>query len=618
MKKHPSKSGFSLTELAFIIAILGVVVGVTISTGKVQYDYATITSTSNKLDTVRQALLTFKKKAQRLPCPAAGNAAPGSATYGVEAASCDPAACPAGITCSTDNIIIGTVPFATIGMNAEAALDGWDNRITYAVDYSHVTNNGSGLGRISVRDVAGNEITNSDVLGKAIFVLVSHGKNGNGAWSKQGSVITSCTTTATAKDVEDCDGDSVFTSSMLNEGDVAANYYDDVVLWHSQGSQTVSDEKSPRVVDFIAERNNSCVVLDTGLLSCVGLNDNGQLGNGTTTNSITFQEVAGGFKDWTAITIDAENACGIRGDSGSVYCWGDNSFGELGDGTTGTDRLTPVAVRPETGSNTGWTVIDMDGRHACGIREGHLLCWGDDTDGQLGDNTTAGSSTNRPREVQGNYSDWIAVGLGVSHTCGIRDIGGVKRAYCWGDNTNGKLGDGTATPRYALTEIGGGAYTDWKKIDSNQNFTCGLRDNGELWCWGLGTSGQLGRGSSADSSSPVRVQDSTGPTYWSDWVSFSVSSTTACGVRSNGELYCWGSESSNELLGNGSATGSKQRPFLAAGNITDWFKVVMGGNTACAMRESGNLYCWGQNTYAQVGNTTTVSPVNAPSVVTAY
>lgn len=614
MKIHTRTLGFSLTELAFILAIVGVVAGVTISTGKVQYDYATVTSTSNKLDTIREALLTFKKKTHRLPCPAPGNVAPTDATYGVEAASCDPASCPSGMTCTADNMIIGTVPFASIGMNAEAALDSWDNRVTYAVDYSHVTNSGSGHGRISVRDISGNEITASSVFGKGIFVLVSHGKNGNGAWSEQGTAVATCTVVSGADDIENCDGDSVFASSTINTGDINTNYYDDVVLWHAQGRLETDDVER---IDYIrAENNNTCIILSNGRASCIGLNDNGQLGVGDTTDRSTFTELSGGFEDWKMVAFDAENACGIRGDLGVLYCWGDNANGELGINST-TDQSSPTPVVPESGSNTGWTKVDIDASHACGIRDGHLLCWGSDADGKIGDNTTAGSSSLRPREVQNSHTDWIDVGIGDSHSCGIRDISGEKRAYCWGEGANGRLGNGGTVPVYTLNQVNGG-YTDWAAIESNNDHTCGLRENGELWCWGLGTNGQLGDNGTSNRLVPVRVRDTAGTGYWTDWVDFSVGGQTTCGVRSNGELYCWGSENGYEMLGNGAGAGIRDTPSLVSGGFTDWIKVSIGGHQACAIRGNGNMYCWGKNNYAQNGNTSTASPTNAPTLVTAY
>ncbi|MFO1243088.1 MAG: hypothetical protein U1E36_07850 [Rickettsiales bacterium] len=610
MKKNIRLSGFSLTELAFIIAIIGVVAGVTVSTGKVQLDYASASSTNAKLELVRDALLTFKKKARRLPCPAVGSDAPSSATYGVEASSCDPSSCPAGLICS-NNVVTGVVPFATLGINGEEAVDSWDDKITYAVDYSHVTNTGNGLGRIRVNDIAGNKLTSSPIFGEAIFVLISSGKDGNGAWRKVGGAQKTCG--STAKDTENCNGDSVFVSSSINESDVAANYYDDIILWHSQDGQT--DDQAVRIDKIATERYYSCMILSNGRLYCIGKNDVGQLGAGDTVDKKTYTEVSGGFSDWKAITLNNSNSCGIRGTNNEVYCWGHNDFGQLGDGTS-TNRSIPTPVKPESGSNTGWTVIDTEDEHTCGIREGHLLCWGSDANGRLGDDNAVSAGTSRPREVIGGYDDWIDVDLGSNAVCGIRNQSGVYNAYCWGENIVGKSGDGTTTTHYTPTLVSGG-ITDWRQIDSNGDTVCALRANGQLYCWGEGSSGQIGKNSATDSSTPTLVKDSTGTGSWNDWTDITTAHDATCGIRAS-TLYCWGSEYGTELLGNGAVTGNKLVPYPVSTTFNDWVSVKMGHMNVCALRGNGNMYCWGDNSSMQIGNLSTTNPVNAPTLVTAY
>lgn len=606
-----NRSGFSLTEMAFVLIIIGIVVGVTLSTGSVQLDYAKTSSASNQLETIRQALLLYRAKSHTLPCPTAGADAPTAATYGIAAAACDPAACPAGLFCTPTNVVIGTVPFKTIGLNPDAAVDSWDNKIDYIIDYSHTTNGSYGLGRIAVTDAAGNELTGSAIMGKAIFVLVSHGKDGNGGWSKNGTVRIACG--GLSLDKENCNNDGTFISSNFNDNS-NASYYDDIVLWHSQGGE---DTDTYRVSQIKAERYNSCIILANKRLACVGRNTEGQLGLGSTTDQATYREVAGNYADWTQIAFDAQSMCGIRGVKGVLYCWGQNDYGQLGNGASGTDIIVPTPVTPASGTNEGWTMIDIDGTHACGIRSGHMLCWGAAQYGKLGEGSTSGNIL-VPTEVTGGFSDWTYVGIGISHSCGIRNVSGYTRAYCWGNDANGQLGDDAAAsaPKTAPTQVYY-AYTDWSQIDANNNYTCGIRNGGELWCWGDNGSGQLGQGDNIPSYIPIQVKNAAGTGFWTDWTSFGTSSATTCGTRPAG-LYCWGTEGGYAMLGNGAVTGVQYLPYPTNTPFTDWSSVSVGGTTVCAARKNGNAYCWGRNDFAQVGDSLKVTPVDSPRLVTAY
>src|SRR4030095_14932734 len=131
-----SSQGYSLTELAIILAIIGLVSGMTLSVGKVQMDVAELQGTQERLDAVRSALLLFQKKHMRYPCPALPDDTTASATYGVEVAGGCDAACPAGLTCD-NSAVIGAIPFRTLKLNEELAYDSWDGKMAYIVDKNH-------------------------------------------------------------------------------------------------------------------------------------------------------------------------------------------------------------------------------------------------------------------------------------------------------------------------------------------------------------------------------------------------------------------------------------------------------------------------------------------------
>lgn len=191
--------------------------------------------------------------------------------------------------------------------------------------------------------------------------------------------------------------------------------------------------------------DHTCGLVAGGVAYCWGANDVGQLGRADSTgvSDSVPQAVFGGLT-FTAISAGYEHTCALTA-AGTVYCWGANGAGQLGDGTT-FDRHSPVAVQ----SGQAFTAISAGGSHTCGIVSGGaVVCWGDDTWGQLGNGSTTGSTI--PVAVSGSLS-FASISVGGSHTCGLT-IAGV--AYCWGSNNGGQVGDGTGTDRSTPTKVSG-------------------------------------------------------------------------------------------------------------------------------------------------------------------
>jgi hypothetical protein len=224
-----ASQGYSLTELA----IVGLISAMTLSIGKVQMDSTEFQGTQERLDTIRSALLLFQKKYKRYPCPTSPNVSPTNTAYGEEVTGGCDAACPValGLTCGT-NTVKGAVPFKDLKLSEEIAYDSWDGKIDYIVDKGHTVTSDYKTGSMPIIDSHGNAITASPVFGDAIFVLVSHGKGGKGAYGKSGALLAACG--ATGKDVENCNGDDTFLDTQYNTGDGAARYYDDLIAWHTQ------------------------------------------------------------------------------------------------------------------------------------------------------------------------------------------------------------------------------------------------------------------------------------------------------------------------------------------------------------------------------------------------
>ena len=187
---------------------------------------------------------------------------------------------------------------------------------------------------------------------------------------------------------------------------------------------------------------------------------------------------------WVDVSTGGRHTCGINVD-GSILCWGDNTYGQIGNGSTAQVK-SPVMV----GGNSTWSDVSAGGFHTCGIKnDGSLWCWGSNGNGQLGD----GTSIDRATPVQaGNETDWASVQCGSGHTCGTKSDGSLR---CWGGNHYGQIGDGTTDDRSAPTKVSGG---EWASVTVGDDHTCAADKWGNIWCWGDNRNGQVGDGTYED------------------------------------------------------------------------------------------------------------------------
>ena len=225
-----------------------------------------------------------------------------------------------------------------------------------------------------------------------------------------------------------------------------------------------------------AGSTHTCTLTSTGGVKCWGSNHYGQLGNGTSgygTDSTSPGDVTGLSSNVSAVSAGANHTCAVTSEGG-VKCWGDNSAGQLGDGTP-EQRLTPVDVLRLSGVRT----ISAGGSHTCALTSvGAVKCWGRNNYGQLGDGTDTWRSA--PVDVPGMSSGILAIAAGGAHTCALTSAGAVK---CWGRNSYGQLGDGTMDSKSTPTDVVG-LGSDVVAITGGGSHTCALTTVGEVKCWG--------------------------------------------------------------------------------------------------------------------------------------
>ncbi len=322
-----------------------------------------------------------------------------------------------------------------------------------------------------------------------------------------------------------------------------------------------------------------------GRARCFGANVDGALGSGDEATHLAPVAVAAtvGFD---RLAAGQNHACGLEHGTGAVWCWGYNASGQLGVGDTAA-RDAPVRL-----AQPGSAIALAAGyNHACAVATDHALwCWGDNTEGQLGQADLPGAPNALQPVRVGSDSDWLGVAGGQGHTCGVRAPGTM---WCWGRNTQLELA-AAPSDEQVRTPTQVGTFTDWTAaVDVGQDSSCGIRTDGTLWCWGDNRFGQLGAPpETAAVGAPRQVGGQAG------WVAISVDAFAACGVRSDGGLWCWGRNAEGQL-GTGD-TADRYAP-ATVGPASGWASVSVGRFHACALRTSGDLACMGENSNGQLG-----------------
>ena len=338
-----------------------------------------------------------------------------------------------------------------------------------------------------------------------------------------------------------------------------------------------------------------------------GYNIYGQLGDNTIANkSNPVQTVAGGI-NWKQISGSFNvHTVGIKTD-GTLWGWGNNTNGQLGDSTI-INRSSPVQT---IAFGTNWKQVSS-GYYTAAIKtDGTLWTWGPNvTNGQLGDNTVAPKSS--PVQTVAFGTNWKQVSSGFYHCAAIKTDGTL---WTWGKNTYAQLGINTvankSSPVQTITY-----GTNWKSVSAGGRTTAAIKNDGTLWIWGDGDKGELGDNLSYVSgnnrkSSPIQTI-----TFGTNWKQVSAGYYHTTAIKTDGTLWCWGSNTNGQLGDN--TIVSKSSPVQTIAFGTSWKQVSAGYKFTAAIKTDGTLWNWGANTtYGQLGDNTIINR-SSPVQTTAY
>lgn len=327
---------------------------------------------------------------------------------------------------------------------------------------------------------------------------------------------------------------------------------------------------------------HTCALVSDGTVRCWGQNGYGQLGDGTTDQREIPVAVAG-LSAAAQIAAGGMHTCALLV-SGSISCWGGNETGQLGDGTTAPSPI-PVPVENISGALS----VAAGGMHSCAMHGGGTVsCWGFNATGQLGNGSTSPSST--PVAVTG-LSSAMSISCGGFHSCSTHTNGKVR---CWGYNEFGQLGDGSTINRLTQVVV---ALNNAVFVTCGGYHTCAVIHDGTAWCWGRNDTGQLGDGTFTQRLIPRAVSG------LSPVDSISAGGMHTCAVVSRDSAHCWGYNNHGQLGDGSTAPRADPLPEI---DLDAPASAAAGGYHSCSLLSDGSARCWGNNESGQLGDGTNV------------
>ncbi len=358
-------------------------------------------------------------------------------------------------------------------------------------------------------------------------------------------------------------------------------------------------------IQVSAGYSHTCGITLDNLAYCWGYNFFGAVGDGSQTGRLKPVRVATTLR-FQSISAGTDYTCGVTL-SYKAYCWGDGTYGTLGDGTTTDVRLTPVRA----GSALHFRQVVAGNQSTCGVTtEYRAYCWGTNLYGVIGDGTQLQRLS--PVPVAGGLRfQQVTVALG--HACGItlQNI-----AYCWGNNSFGTLGSGPPQDK-KLTPVRVAGGLRFRQVTAGFDHTCGVTTDSRAYCWGFNNFGEIGDGTSLNTRlTPLRVA---GGLLFHGVGALGHFHT--CGRTLDNKVYCWGTNADG-LLGIGTTTGPEtgplgpfsSRPVAVIGGL-QFIQISARFQHTCGVTEDNKAYCWGSNVAGQLGDGTLNASTKPVAVV---
>jgi alpha-tubulin suppressor-like RCC1 family protein len=319
-----------------------------------------------------------------------------------------------------------------------------------------------------------------------------------------------------------------------------------------------------------------------GSLWAWGSNSSGQLGDGTQLNKNIPTQIATSV-NWKAVSSNSSTTAAIKTD-GSLWTWGNNVLGQLGDGTT-----ILKSVPTQIGTTKDWSSIRVAFEYVHAIKfDGSLWSWGYNSSGQLGDGTTVNKTI--PTQI-GMDRDWKNIET-TNYSNSTFALKTDSSLWGWGYNYDGSLGDGTTVSKTNPTQIG--IDKDWLKVSYYDMTTFALKSNGSLWAWGFNSYGEMGDGTTVSKTNPTQISTD------KDWKNIlrDRRDYSTIGIKTDGSLWAWG-HNRYGIMGDGT-TIDKIVP-TQIGTDKDWLSFEVGSSSVLALKTDGSLWSWGDNSYGQLG-----------------
>ena len=329
---------------------------------------------------------------------------------------------------------------------------------------------------------------------------------------------------------------------------------------------------------------HTCALTTNNSVKCWGDNSDGQLGDGTRVNHPLPALTNALSGPATALVAGLSHTCALIGGGGAVQCWGNNSHGELGDGTF-VRRQTPTSVNGLPGPAVA---LAAGTEHTCAVlADGKVFCWGNNLYGQLDGSATGSSPT--PVNVPNLGSPAREVVSGTRHSCALLQNDSVQ---CWGNDTFGQLGEGpgaATTSPVQVINLPAGLRT----LAAGAWHTCALAANNAVLCWGRNHKGQIGNNSTTNQTAPVNINNT------QDVTGLSLGSLHSCALLSGGGAQCWGDNQYGQL---GDGTEQDHPTLVSVSGLTNVLAMAAGGLHNCALLGNGSMRCWGFNYSGQLGD----------------